>query len=158
MKTTTIFILLFIISVTNKIYASAWLIDSGKYKYTVTASNIDKNSKNIKQVRANLFLQIQCKLAYLKDRIKLVNNSSALYNKLFRQIQFLERISREISSYQDELMRIFAIEYGINKNQIGIQLLYKENKFQGSNDMNYLSNNKEIGIFLKLSSFRTLIG
>ncbi|MFU7502746.1 MAG: hypothetical protein ACE1S7_04845, partial [Candidatus Tisiphia sp.] len=37
MKTTTIFILLFIISVTNKIYASSWLIDSGKYKYTVTA-------------------------------------------------------------------------------------------------------------------------
>ncbi|WP_341747670.1 hypothetical protein [Candidatus Tisiphia endosymbiont of Dascillus cervinus] len=77
-------------------------------------------------------------MAYLKDRIKLVNNSSALYNKLFRQIQFLERRSREISSYQDELMRIFAIEYGINKNQnLGIQLLYKENKFQGSNDMNY---------------------
>ncbi|WP_375330670.1 hypothetical protein [Candidatus Tisiphia endosymbiont of Oplodontha viridula] len=155
MKTTTIFILLFIISVTNKIYASAWLIDSGKYKYTVTASNIDKNSKNIKQVRANLFLQIQCKLAYLKDRIKLVNNSSALYNKLFRQIQFLERRSREISSYQDELMRIFAIEYGINKNQnLGIQLLYKENKFQGSNDMNYLSNDKEIGIFYKIKLFQ----
>lgn len=155
MKTTTIFILLFIISVTNKIYASAWLIDSGKYKYTLTASNIDKNSKNIKQVRANLFLQIQCKLAYLKDRIKLVNNSSALYNKLFRQIQFLERRSREISSYQDELIRIFAIEYGINKNQnLGIQLLYKENKFQGSNDMNYLSNNKEIGIFYKIKLFQ----
>ncbi|MCC8371634.1 MAG: hypothetical protein LN568_02610 [Rickettsia endosymbiont of Pseudomimeciton antennatum] len=120
-----------------------------------TTSTIDKNSENIKQIRADLFLQIQRKLAYLKERIKLVNNSSALYNKLFYQIQSLERTSREISSYQDQLMRIFAIEYGVNNNQnLGIQLLYKENKFQGSNDMNYLSNNKEIGIFYKIKLFQ----
>ncbi|WP_375318530.1 hypothetical protein [Candidatus Tisiphia endosymbiont of Oplodontha viridula] len=120
-----------------------------------TIANIDKNSENIKQIRADLFIQIQCKLADLKERIKLVNNSSALYNKLFYQIQSLERTSREISSYQDQLMRILAIEYGVNNNQnLGIQLLYKENKFQGSNDMNYLSNNKEIGIFYKIRLFQ----
>lgn len=155
MRIIIIFIFLCIISVANKVYGSAWLIDSGKCRYMAITATIDKNSENIKQIRADLFLQIQRKLAHLKERIKLVNNSSALYNKLFRQIQFLERRSREISSYQDQLMRIFAIEYGVNNNQnLGIQLLYKENKFQGSNDMNYLSNNKEIGIFYKIKLFQ----
>ncbi len=157
MRVTIILIFLCIISVANKVYGSAWLIDSGKYRYMVTTSTIDKSSENIKQIRADLFLQIQRKLAYLKERIKLVNNSSALYNKLFYQIQSLERTSREISSYQDQLMRIFAIEYGINNNQnLGIQLLYKENKFQGTHDMNYLSNNKEIGIFYKIKLFQNV--
>ncbi|WP_341753138.1 MULTISPECIES: hypothetical protein [unclassified Candidatus Tisiphia] len=157
MKITIIFILLFIISIANKVYGSAWLIDSGRYRYMATTATIDKNSENIKQIRADLFLQIQRKLAHLRERIKLVNNSSALYNKLFCQIQSLERSSREISSYQDQLMRIFAIEYGINNNQnLAIQLLYKENKFQGSNDMNYLSNNKEIGIFYKIKLFQNI--
>ncbi|OZG31685.1 hypothetical protein [Rickettsia endosymbiont of Culicoides newsteadi] len=158
MKITIIFILLFIISIANKVYGSAWLIDSGRYRYLATTATIDKNSENIKQIRADFFLQIQRKLAHLRERIKLVNNSSALYNKLFCQFQSLERSSKEISSYQDQLMRIFTIEYGINNNQnLAIQLLYKENKFQGSNDMNYLSNNKEIGIFLKLSFFKIFI-
>ncbi|WP_425362911.1 hypothetical protein [Candidatus Tisiphia endosymbiont of Hybos culiciformis] len=122
-----------------------------------TTATIDKNSENIKQIRADLFIQIQRKLANLKERIKLVNNSSALYNKLFYQIQSLERTSREISSYQDQLMRIFAIEYGVNNNQnLGIQLLYKENKFQGTHDMNYLSDNKEIGIFYKIKLFQNV--
>ncbi|MCC8397708.1 MAG: hypothetical protein LN569_00020 [Rickettsia endosymbiont of Labidopullus appendiculatus] len=155
MRTIILLIFLGIISIANKAYGSAWLIDSDKYRYMATTSTIDKNSENIKQIRADLFLQIQRKLAYLKERIKLVNNASALYNKLFYQIQSLERTSREISSYQDQLMRIFAIEYGVNNNQnLGIQLLYKENKFQGSNDMNYLSNNKEIGIFYKIKLFQ----
>ncbi|WP_341756403.1 MULTISPECIES: hypothetical protein [unclassified Candidatus Tisiphia] len=155
MRTTIIFILLCIISIVNNAYGSAWLIDAGKYRYMATIANSNKNSENIKQIRADLFIQIQCKLADLKERIKLVNNSSALYNKLFYQIQSLERTSREISSYQDQLMRIFAIEYGVNNNQnLGIQLLYKENKFQGSNDMHYLSDNKEIGIFYKIRLFQ----
>jgi hypothetical protein len=118
-------------------------------------SNIDKNSQYIKQIRADLYLHIQRKLLYLKEHIRLVNNSSLVYDKLFRQIQFLEQISKNLCSYQDESLKILIIEYGVSKNQnLGIQFLYKENRFQGSSNIKYLSDNSEISVFYKKMIFQ----
>jgi len=135
----------------NKAHSSAWLIDEGSYRYRATIGTIDKKSKITKKIRADIYLKTQRKLEYLKEHIKLVKKFSALYNKIFREIQFLERITKELTTYQDELIKIIAIEYGVNQEQnFGIELLYKQNRFQGSKDINYSSSDKEISLFYKI--------
>jgi hypothetical protein len=147
--------LLFINSIINTVYASAWLIDSARYRYTSTIAIIDKNSKYIKQLRADLYLQTQQRLVYLRNQLKLVNSQLARHYKLSEEIVALEKIAKNLCSYQDEIITIATIEYGITNNQnLAIQLLYKQNSFQGSKNINYRSANRltnsEISIFYKI--------
>lgn len=149
------FTILLIISIHSGVYASAWLIDEGQYRYTFTASHIDKKSKYIKQVRADLRLKIESQLEFLREKLKLANKFSAFYNKLLHQIKLLERTATALASYQDELARIFLVEYGISNNtNIGIQLLYKTHKFQGTKYPSQALSSKEMSAFYKFKLFQ----
>lgn len=140
------YLVFFIYIIEHNVYASAWLIDKGKYRYTITTSNIDKNSKYLKQTRTNLRLKIEQKLEYLRTQLKLVNNeSSAHYKILSLYIKSLEKEVLELLAYQDLFNKIFTIEYGINqKSNLGIQFLYKDFKLQ----------NKQISGFYKVKLFQ----
>ncbi len=154
-KIILVIIMLWIHSMDSKVYASAWLIDEGKYRYIFTSSNIDKNSRYVKQARADLRLKIEKQLEYLREKLKAANKFSAVYNKLFHHIKLLERTSVALTSYQDELTRIFAVEYGMSNNtNIGIQLLYKNNKLQGTQYISPTVSHKEISAFYKFKLFQ----
>ncbi|WP_375326435.1 hypothetical protein [Candidatus Tisiphia endosymbiont of Nemotelus uliginosus] len=148
------FIALFIIIVANTGYGSAWLIEPGQYRYTLTVSNIDKNSKQMKQERADLRLAVEKQLESLKEQLKFATKSSAFYKKLLNQIKLLERTSQELTGYQEERNRIISVEYGINNiHNIGFQLLYKDYQFQGTQYKSPTLISEEISAFYKIKLF-----
>ncbi|XVN42691.1 MAG: hypothetical protein RCG15_09000 [Candidatus Rickettsia vulgarisii] len=123
---------LYLLLIIHNAYSSAWLINKGKYRYILTTSNIDKNSKHLKQIRTNLHLKLEEELESLRTELKLINNkSSAQYKILFQHIKALEKQVLKLIAYQDHSTKTFTIEYDINKNHnLGIQLFYKNYETQ----------------------------
>ena len=148
----TIYIICFTVTTIDKVYASAWLIEENYYRYTTTIASVDQNSRYLQQLRANLYIETYRKLQYLEQRIKLVNKSSALYNKLSRQIHYLHQTAEKLSAYQESFFQVLTIEYGINKSQnLGLQILYKNKTFQTTNKVNNFLTNNEISLFYKIN-------
>jgi hypothetical protein len=114
----TIYIICFTVTTIDKVYASAWLIEENHYRYTTTVASVDHNSRYLQQLRADLYIETYRKLQYLEQRIKLVNKSSALHNKLSRQIHYLHQTAEKLSAYQESFFQVLAIEYGVNTNHL----------------------------------------
>lgn len=142
-------ILIIIIFNINKVHASAWLLEQGRYRYIVGANKVNKISKNEKKQREEGVLYIQQRLVSLQEYLKTINNNSALHAKILRQIKKLEQKIIELSSYQDEQFVSSGIEYGITDNQnIGVHFLYKEDKF-----LNEKNISTDASIYYKLKLF-----
>src|SRR4051812_24807950 len=89
-------------------FASAWLINEGKYRYTMSVSTIDKLSEYQKTQRADLYVEIEKRLWVLREYIKDLNKASARYKLISYRIKNLEKSATSLMSYQDKTMRVFA--------------------------------------------------
>ncbi|MEY4463444.1 MAG: hypothetical protein RLZZ81_415 [Pseudomonadota bacterium] len=142
-------ILIVIIFYINKVHASAWLLEQGRYRYIIGGNKVNKISRNEKKQRAEAVLYIRERLVYLQEYLKTMNNNSTFHAKILRQIKRLERQIVELSSYQDEQFVSSTIEYGITDNQnIGVHFLYKEDKF-----LNEKNTSTDASIYYKLKLF-----
>ena len=85
-----------------KALASAWLPEPKKYKYTFSFSSINDKAKRNKQERADFYIKIQQKIASLDQVIKDLTKSSALYNKIYQDIQYLKNspYAQEVNLYK----------------------------------------------------------
>jgi hypothetical protein len=133
----------------NKVHASAWLLEQGRYRYIIGGNKVNKISKNEKKQRAEAVLYIRERLVYLREYLEKVNDKPNLHAKILRQIKRLEQKIVELSSYQDEQFVSSTIEYGITDNQnIGVYFLYKEDKF-----LNEKNISTDASIYYKLKLF-----
>ncbi|MGX6960292.1 MAG: hypothetical protein ACIPMY_03455 [Rickettsia endosymbiont of Pentastiridius leporinus] len=133
----------------NQVHASAWLLEQGQYKYTMSFNKVNKISRSEKKQREEAVLYINDRLAYLYQYREEVKDDPKLQQKILKQIKRLEQKIVELKSYQDELFNNIGIEYGITSNQtIGVYFLYKEDKFLGKK--NY---SNEASIYYKFKLF-----
>lgn len=152
----TIYIICFTVTAIDKAHASAWLIEEKHYRYIATIASIDQNSRYLQQLRENLYIETYRKLQHLEQQIKLVNKSSALYNKLSKQIHYLHQAAEKLSAYQESIFQVLTIEYGVNKSQnLGLQILYKNKTFQKTNKVNNFLITNEISLFYKINLFHS---
>lgn len=148
----TVYIICFTITAIDKVYASAWLIEEEHYKYIATVGCIDQSSRSLQQLRANLYIETYRNLQYLEQQIKLVNKSSALYNKLAKQIYYLYQAAEKLSAYQEDFFQTLTVEYGVSKkHNLGLQLFYKNKAFQKTNKVNNFLTANEISLFYKIN-------
>ena len=134
-----------------KALASAWLPEPKKYKYTFSFSSINDKAKRNKQERADFYLKIQQKIASLDQVIKDLTKSSALYNKIYQDIQYLKKIAAELESYKDESTSTLSLEYGVNDSKsFGVNALYKNNEFYKVS-----TNTQSFDIFYKFKLFHS---
>lgn len=151
----TVYIVYFTFSTIDKVYASAWLIDEGNYRYISAIGSADKNSRQLQQVKANLYIETYRKLQYLQEQIKLVSKSSALYNKLSQQIKYLNKEAKNLSNYQESAFQTFIVEYGVSKNlNLGLQIFYKNGNLNHSNNIKNFTANQEISLFYKINLYK----
>ena len=151
----TIYVIYFTVTTIDTVYASAWLIPEGHYRYTTTLGIIDSNSRQLQYLRANLYIETYRILQYLQERIKLVNRSSALYNKLSHQIILLKHNAQKLAAYQESIFSTLLIEYGVNKkHNFGMQIFYKNNTFQRTSNINNFWSNNEMSLFYKINLFQ----
>ncbi|AFC72702.1 hypothetical protein MCC_06010 [Rickettsia rhipicephali str. 3-7-female6-CWPP] len=54
----------------NKVHASAWLLEQGRYRYIVGGNKVNKISKNEKKQREESVLYIRERVAYLWEYLK----------------------------------------------------------------------------------------
>ena len=109
----------------------------------------------MQHLRAKLYIETFRTLQYLQDQIKLVNRSSALYNKLSHQIILLKHNAQKLATYPESIFSSFIIEYGVNKNHnLGIQIFYKNNTFQRTSNINNFWSNNEMSLFYKINLFQ----
>lgn len=142
-------ICLIIIFYINKVHASAWLLEQGRYRYIVGGNKVNKISKNEKKQREEAVLYLRERVTYLWESLKKVSDQPSLHAKILRQIKRLEQKIVELSSYQDEQFVNSSIEYGITDNQnIGVYFLYKEDKF-----LNEKNISTDASIYYKLKLF-----
>lgn len=133
----------------HKAYASAWLLEHGRYRYTMSVNKINKTSKSEKKQREEAVLYINDRLAYLYRYKEEVKDNPKLQQKILKQIKRLEQQIVELQSYQDELFDGIGIDYGITDNQnIGVYFLYKEDKFLGKKNYGH-----ESSIYYKFKLF-----
>lgn len=142
-------ILLVIILDSSKVYASAWLLKQGKYRYNIGGNKINKISKSEKKQREEIVLNIKKRLIYLRNYFDEVKDNPNLQVKILHQINKLKLKIVELSSYQDEQFASSYIEYGITDSQnIGISFLYKQDKF-----LNEKNANLDASIYYKFKLF-----
>lgn len=139
--------------------ASAWLIKKGQYRYSSSFANVSGKSLKEKRIRADIYLQMHKKLLNLQQRIKGLDPLSARYKNLANKIKILKKISSDYTAYQDDSFKVFSVEYGINNNQnIGLQILYKEESFKSSQNSSenkkYLANKHDVDLFYKVKLFQ----
>ncbi len=133
----------------NKVHASAWLLEQGRYRYIVGGHKVNKISKNEKKQREEAVLYIRERVAYLWEYLKKVSDQPSLHAKILRQIKRLEQKIVELSSDQYEQFVSSTVEYGITDNQnIGVHFLYKEDKF-----LNEKNISTDASIYYKLKLF-----
>ncbi len=146
------FILVFVsvILSANKVNASAWLLEEGRYRYSININNVDKASKKEKKKREIFAQDLEEKLQQLEASNRQLNPNSRRYKRLSKRIKKLRQGIAELSSYQDERLTSGSVEYGISDNQnFGIHFLFKEDKFIGRKSFT-----EEAGLFYKLKLFQ----
>ncbi len=143
-------IIIYILLCPNISLASAWLLDAKKYKYSFSFSVVSDVARREKQKRADLYLTVHQKIASLEAILNDLTKSSALYNKVYRDIEKLKKIASELESYQDEYISSFSAEYGINDySSFGVNALYNNNRFYRSH-----SHIKSFDVFYKFKLFQ----
>ena len=126
----------------NNSCASAWLPEPGHYKYTTTFGIIDKMSQNKRNNRSQEFVEIQNNISRLgaeKDLIhqRALDNDRELFNleqieieEIENDIALLEEEAKFMSSFSDDKIAFFEIEYGATNTQsFGLKLGYTNDRF-----------------------------
>ncbi|WP_341789444.1 hypothetical protein [Rickettsia endosymbiont of Polydrusus tereticollis] len=142
--------MVFIILSTNKVNASAWLLEEGRYRYSINVSNVDKASKKEKKQREVFAREIKEEIEQLEMYAGQLKANSPDYKKILKRIKKLRQAARQLPPYQEEWFTSGAIEYGITDNQnFGVHFLFKKEKFNGKKTFN-----EEASLFYKLKLFQ----
>ena len=126
----------------SKSYASAYLPAAGNYKYTTSFSFLDPTSQKKRDYRASVFVQIQdiihelssqkediIRIADEQNRITTDLEKHSIYS-LETDIRKLRKNAKEMSSFSDDSMSCFEIEYGIKDSQsFGLKIGYSIDQF-----------------------------
>ena len=110
-------------------YAGAYLPEPGHYKYSTSFLFLDRMSQKKRDYLASTFAKIHERIHELRvakeEIIKIAAEHNIILTDLERHniysieldIAELEEGSKEISTFKDDTMSYFEIEYGINDNQ-----------------------------------------
>ena len=123
-------------------YAGAYLPEPGHYKYSTSFLFLDRMSQKKRDYLASTFAKIHDRIHELRvakeEIIKIAAEHNIILTDLERHniysieldIAELEEGSKEISTFKDDTMSYFEIEYGINDNQsLGLKIDYIIDKF-----------------------------
>lgn len=130
-----------ILSLTNA-YASAWLPETGKYKYALSTSCADKPSIKKRRQKIDQFIKIQDLIdASFRAKNAIIlnakNRNRLLLDSEQREIEILDqnikqykKSSEELQAFNDNFSSSFEVEYGLNDNQsFGMKIDYSTIKF-----------------------------
>jgi len=167
-------LLCIILNYNNIANASAWLPKLGQYQYHLTYGMIDKPSRKHRNERSDYFISLQERISgnnYLKAKIK--NGASVQRRNLTAVEQSeIEAIKTEnedlteeakhLSSFSDDAMAFFDVEYGATESQsFGVKIGYTNDKFPkiSSGSITKLkrkkvSEGKSLDVFYKYQVFK----
>jgi hypothetical protein len=128
------------------IYASAWLLEEGRYRYSCTANSVDKKSIAERKKREAIARYLSIEQAAASEYIQKIKPHSQKHKIITTYSQALKKLISELTAYQDNGLIECGVEYGISDNQnFGIHLLYQQNKFKTKETLN-----RETSVFYKL--------
>ena len=135
-------VLIFLCTLPSNSSASAWLPLPGTYKYTATFGITDKMSKDKRDTRSQEFVEIQNNIHRLgnqknfiyqrakDENRKLFNLEKIEIEEIENDIALLEEEAKFMSSFSDDKMSFFEVEYGATNTQsFGLKLGYTNDKF-----------------------------
>ncbi len=131
-----------ILNYNNAANANAWLPEVGQYQYHLTYGMIDKPSRKHRNERSDYFISLQEQITDhndLKAKIKrnaLSQNGNlnaferAAIEELTIESQDLEEEAKYLSSFSDDSMAFFDVEYGATDSQsFGVKIGYTNDVF-----------------------------
>ena len=131
-----------ILNYNNAANANAWLPAAGQYQYHLTYGMIDKPSRKRRNERSDYFIALQEQITNHNDLKSQIENNALSQNRnltAFEQTSIeeleienkdLEEEAKYLSSFSDDSMAFFDVEYGATDSQsFGVKIGYINDKF-----------------------------